>query len=117
MTPTDIEKRPALSRAGVYVIHDQKTGKYAGKILFAHPKSAGDGILYAAMWDFTSPHAGRDVQNGRATGGGYNKESAALDSMHFGYGDQLFVLDCDGTGMEDVRSQFAAHGYILQWVV
>ena len=112
----DIEERPALNRAGVYVVLDEKTGKFAGKILFAWPASAGDGILYAAMWDFT-PERSRDVQNGRATGGGYNKESAALDGMVFGTGDREFKLDCDGTGMNAVTAQFKEHGYILQWVV
>ena len=112
----DIETRPAFQHAGVYVIHDKNTGAYAGKILIAWPKSAGDGILYAAMWDFT-PEKSRDVQNGRATGGGYNKESASLDGMTFGTGDREFTLKCDGTGMNDVTRQFDEHGYTLQWVV
>ena len=112
---TKIEERPALNRAGVYVIHDMKTGKYAGKILFAYPKD-GAGILYVSLWDFT-PERGRDVQNGRATGYGYDKQSAALDSMRFGNHDQEFTLNCDSTGMESAREQFAVHGYILQWVI
>ena len=112
----DIETRPAFQHAGVYVIHDKTTGKYAGKILFAWPKSAGDGILYAALWDFT-PEKSRDVQNGHAAGGGYNKESAALDGMMFGTGNQEFKLDCDGTGMNSVEKQFDDHGYKLQWVI
>lgn len=112
---TRIEDRPALTRAGVYVIHDMSTGKFSGKILFAYPKD-GAGKLYASMWDFT-PEAGRDVQNGYATGYGYDKTSAAIDGMTFGTGNQEFKLDCDGTGMETVREQFRQHGYILQWVV
>ncbi len=112
---TRIEDRPALNRAGVYAIHDQSTGKFAGKILFAHPKD-GTGKLYVSMWDFT-PVAGREVQNGYATGYGYDKQSAALDGMTFGTANQEFTRDCDGTGMETVREQFAAHGYTLQWLV
>ena len=112
----NIEERPAFQYAGVYVIHEKATGKYAGKILFAWPKSAGDGILYASMWDFTQKHS-RDVQNGRATGGGYDKESAALDGMIFGKEGEEFVLRCDGTGMNAVSKIFDDHGYVIQWVV
>lgn len=114
-TTQHIEKRPALNRAGAYVILDEQTGKFCGKILFAYP-SDGAGKLYAAMWDFT-PTTGRDVQNGYATGCGYDKQSAAIDGMKFGAGDREFTLDCDATGLDDARAQFAAHGYILQWVV
>ena len=116
----DIETRPALRNAGVYVIIDKEAindqKRFAGKILFAWPEHPGDGVLYAAMWDFT-PEKSRDVQNGKATGGGYDKESAALDGMTFGTGDREFKLDCDGTGMNAVTDQFARRGYSLQWVI
>ena len=111
---TDIEKGPALNRAGAYVIHDMSTGKFAGKILVAYPKD-GAGMLRAALWDFTPEH-GRDVQNGHANGYGYDKLGAALDSMRFGTGNQLFVIDGD-QGIESIREQFSKHGYILQWVL
>ena len=119
-TNQHIEKTPAFQRAGVYVILDAQEGKIntmSGKLLVAYPKD-GAGILRASLWDFT-PINGRDVQNGRATGYGYDKLSAAIDGMKFGSPSEgrEFTLDCDGTGFESAAAQFAAHGYILQWVV
>ena len=115
-TKAHIEDSPALNRAGAYIVLDAQNGnKVAGKILVAYPKD-GAGVLRAALWDWT-PAESRDVQNGRATGYGYDKLSAAIDGMTFGTGDREFTLDCDGTGIESARAQFEAHGYILQWVV
>ena len=72
----DIEKRPGLVRAGAYVIVDMEDRKgglngIAGKILFLYRKD-GAGILYVNMWDFVG---NRDVQEGKASGFGYDKES------------------------------------------
>jgi len=118
MATKHIEDTPALNRAGAYVIidADRKTGDLpiAGKILFAYPRD-GAGILRASMWDFTNHE--RDVQDGHVSGYGYDKKSAAISGMKFGKGDREFRLKCDGTGMQDVEAQFAAHGYLLQWVV
>jgi hypothetical protein len=112
MTTKNIEDRPALNRAGAYVILDERNnGKFAGKILVAYSRD-GAGKLYAALWDFT-PEKGRDVQNGY----GYDKLSAAISGMQFGTGDREFILDCDRQGIGVAHAQFAEHGYILQWVV
>lgn len=118
MATKHIEDTPALNRAGAYVIVDlhpsDPRNPIAGKILFAYPKD-GAGILRASMWDFTNYE--REVQNGRATGYGYDKKSAAISGMKFGKGDREFILECDGTGIQDAEKQFAAHGYLLRWVV
>ena len=112
-TEIHIEKRAALIRAGAYVIFGlSNTPHFAGKILIAFPKY-GDGILRAALWDFTNR---RDVQNGKCDGFGCDKTSEALDGMKFGYGDREFTIK-GGTGMSEVERQFAERGFMLQWVV
>ena len=112
-----IEKRPGPARTGVYVVIDETTGKYCGKIIYAFSKD-GAGIVYASMWDWTNQKSGgRDIQNGRATGCGYDKQSAAIDSMKFGTGDREFTLDCDSSGMSTAIEQFKKNGYLLQWVI
>jgi hypothetical protein len=113
MTAKHIEQRPALNRAGVYVVIDKTAGTMAGKMLIAHPQD-GAGRLYVSLWDFTG--TGHDVQNGSVTGFGYDKLASAIDGMRFGTGNQEFTLDCD-SGMSTAEEQFRAHGYILQWLV
>lgn len=118
MATKHIEETPALNRAGAYVIVDlhpnDPCNPIAGKILFAYPRD-GAGILRVSMWDFTNRE--REVQDGHVSGYGYDKKSAAISGMKFGKGDREFRLKCDGTGMQDAEAQFAAHGYLLQWVV
>ena len=108
----DIEKRPGLVRAGAYVIVDMEDRKaglngIAGKILFLYPKD-GAGILYVNMWDFVG---NRDVQEGKASGFGYDKESTAISGMRFGAPGREFVLDCRARGMDIACDQFVARGY------
>lgn len=113
----NIDKRPGPARTGVYIVIDEITGKYCGKIIYAYPKD-GAGILYASLWDWTDQKSGgRDIQNGRATGYGYDKQSAAIDGFKFGTDDREFILDCDGTGMNTAIDQFKKKGYLLQWVI
>ena len=113
----DIEKRPGPNRTGVYVIVDDRTGQIAGKIIYAYPND-GAGTLYASLWDWSNPGKGyRSIQDGRANGCGYDKQSACLDDMVFGHDDRQFVLDCPGNGMSVATEQFKKHGYTLQWLL
>jgi len=114
----EIEKRPGLVRAGAYVVvdlEDRRSGMngVVGKILFSYPKD-GAGVLYASMWDLVG---NRDVQDGKASGFGYDKESAAINGMRFGASGREFVLDCRARGMDVAHEQFATHGYSLVRVV
>src|SRR5271157_1905018 len=109
----EIERRPGLVRAGAYVIvdlEDRKSGVsgVVGKILFSYPKDDA-GVLYASMY-FTGNYG---VQDGKASGFGYDKESTAINGMRFGASGREFVLDCRARGMDVVREQFATHGYSL----
>ena len=112
-TKQHIEERPALNRAGVYVVIDTTTGTIAGKLLIAYPRD-GAGRLYVSLWDWTG--TGHAVQDGSVTGFGYDKLASAITGMRFGTGNQEFTLDCD-SGMSKAEEQFRAHGYILQWLV
>ena len=114
MATKHIEERPALNRAGVYVVIDKTTGTMAGKMLIAYPQD-GAGRLHVSLWDWTGG-TGHDVQDGSVTGLGYDKLAASITGMRFGAGNQEFTLDCD-SGMSKAEEQFRAHGYILQWLV
>lgn len=70
-----IEKSAAFRRTTVYVI--LKDGTPAGKVLVAYPER-GEGRLRVSLWDFK-----HEVQNGFASGYGYDKTGGAIAGMKF----------------------------------
>lgn len=62
-----------------YLIFDNK-GKLAGKIN-AHFSDAG--VCWVQLWDWTNEHKRTDIQDGKASGYGYDKFTAALSGMTF----------------------------------
>lgn len=80
------EDSPAWNRASANVILDknqQGAATMVGKILVKHPKD-GMGPLEVFLWDWTNIQTNRGVQEGRASGCGYDKLSAAMADMKFG---------------------------------
>jgi hypothetical protein len=108
------EKGPAWKRAGAFVVIPPRstvaefndpghklTLKSFGKIKVAYPAD-GAGRLRVWVWDCI----GSDVQYGTASGGGYDKLSAALSGLTF---DGLTLTDHP----QNWESQLREAGYTI----
>lgn len=73
---TALDKDAAFTRASAYVI--LKDGQHAGTVKIS---AAPSGTVKAYAEDFTGDHIARRV--GKATGGGYDKRTAAMSGFTF----------------------------------